>query len=199
MQDELHGLAPGAGAAGLLATLPVRRIFFPHELIPLDVGGTVPTAAQEPILETIQPELDHEFANSRTVTVDATRTALELVRTNFAAPQEARLFRLATTLVAQPLDGQGLPNGNPIDVNTFSDPFANPIPYPNDPTLDLFVTWYLTWDTDRTAYTETPLQTTLEVLIPRGVSIPNLPEQWADFRYAWQSRYSDERRSLHLV
>ena len=185
---ELGGLCPMAGRAGELATLPVFRIILPDEL------ARAPIAAQEPMLETIEPEYDHEFARSTTTQTTGDALAIELLRTNFTLPGEARLSRLVTTLVATPLGGQFAP----ININTFEDPFRVLV-HPGDPAATLRVSWYFIWDTDRIAYAELPLQVGLEANIPRGVSVPNLPERWDDFRYAWQSRYSDERRSTHLV
>ena len=189
--QELHGLRPLAGGAGELATVPVGVVWLPHEL------ACAPVAAQEPILEDVGPTRDHENAWSRSTLTDGTSLALELVRTSWTEPGEAKLQRLVTTLVATPLVG-GVPAGPPIDVNALTDPFANPLPHPAGPAFGLAVKWLLTWSQDRGVIDSIGLLTTIEEQVPRGVGITGRHDQWTDFRYAWQSRYSDEQVSAFL-
>lgn len=183
------GLRPSLGPFAM-AMVPGSQTFMPGQLrvakwsrpprVPVKVG----------------PIHELEVANRRLATVaPGTRTALELVRTGWLAPREARLVKIATTLVAQPLDRLGIAVGSPIDVSCFADPFNNPIPHPVDgEARSLFVRWYLILDTDRLGH-GLPLLTVPEHEIPRGVGIVEFPDNWADFRFAWQSRYGENHRA----
>lgn len=189
---ELHGLRPTAGGAGELATCPAGAVWLPREL------AAAPDAAQEPLHDDVGPTRDHETASPRRdVLTTGGRLAVEVVRTCFTEPLEARLQRVVTTLVATPLTN-GVPAGAPIDVSALTDPFSNPLPHPGGAALDLFVRWYLVWSQDRGVIDAPGLITTIEEQIPRGVGIVGRFESWADFRYAWQSRYSDEQNSASL-
>lgn len=139
------------------------------------------------------PSNEQEDANFITAITDGEARAREILRSGWFAPLELRLRRVVTTLVAQALVA-GAPAGAPIDVSCFSDPFASPLPHPQGAAFGLRVRWYLIHDTgirDQLG----DLAVVLEHEIPRGVGIGRFPDSWGDFRYAWQSRYSEGHRS----
>ena len=175
-------LRPVCGGLSL-AMVPASQTFTPGELARANWSQPPRRIVRD------GPVRKVEIANFRRAEVQG--NALEILRTGWFAPNEARLQRVVTTLVAQPLNAQGEPDGEPIDVSSLTDPFQNPIPHPSS-RRRLFVRWYLILDTDRLAQAE-PLATIDESAIPRGVGIVDFMDNWADFRYAWQSRYSDEQ------
>lgn len=117
--------------------------------------------------------------------------AWELARCTWPAYAVPGLYRLGTYLQAQPLDADGGPVGPPF-ITGDNTPLCVPVTHP-----ELLETLDFVWSI-RTEDQQTPPVVVAAPTnrIPPTRGVDGLPWNWSDFRYSWQSRYSDQQRSI---
>ena len=122
----------------------------------------------------------------------ATRARVwELARCGWPQYGVASLERIATFLSAQGLDGQGQPTGAPF-VTIDNTPLCQPVIHPTSGE-ELEVRWLLRQIRDDGTNI---LDASPRERVPVSSSPDGLPAEWSDWRFSWQSRYTEHHRSI---
>lgn len=140
------------------------------------------------------------FTPSQTTLADG--RAFEVARVVAPATGILVLERVGCYLTVQALDGGGAPiAGSQFTTTADSDPLALPRVHPVGG-QDFTVRWRLLVEHhDASANGQEPaviFAAPLQFLPHYGYQAGQLPREWADLRYTWQSRYTDGHQAVYM-
>lgn len=149
-----------------------------------NVGGNVHQASGPAALEW------SDDINCVAVNVQTVPLVWEVAQQEVPRFRVGSLERLATYLAAQPLDGQGQPQG-PRFVSGFNTGLCDAVEHPDGSVLTF--RWHLRHHDGESPGTLVGAPVNF---LPNSLPPPGLPASWADWRYNWQGRYTEQMRAL---